>query len=504
MADALLSTPLPHFHRPTSRPETVQPPSYALTLHIPNPSTQTLQPSSTPYLWEKQLTCSQQLTRLTAMDSRASSISQPAPRTRAHSTAVQPTRRDPALDGLRGLAILMVFVYHYGGGLKSSDSLVHLLGLFTESCWTGVILFFALSGFLITGSLWESIGQKHRLRNFYVRRALRILPLYFTALLATAVFAIARGSTFAELKPLATFALFLQDMPHIGSRALEWASPLPLYHLWTIAVEEQFYLIWPLVLLFAHSRRHALRLSLWFVGLTELFLFVVFNYSAFRPAVVAHIYDKFLFTNTSALALGAAVALAMGSRVSPLGRKPGSPRFVRKSATWAFLIGLALFLYSSLTSGSLYLMGPLQFWFGMPAISVAAAAAIPIVMRDGLPRRIFSIPALGWLGRISYGFYILHILLEPLFDHLGAAMVHTHSGQDYQIARLLCAFPITVALSWLSFHLFEMPILSLKRYFPMRQELPWGEPIEPALHTHTRRRRTRSKSGSAPDSDPNA
>src|ERR1700691_6305962 len=92
-------------------------------------------------------------------------------------TAPSP-RRDPALDGLRGLAVLMVFVFHYGGGLQSSHLALRMLGYVTQAGWTGVVLFFALSGFLITGSLWDSLGSRHLLRNFYVRRALRILPLY--------------------------------------------------------------------------------------------------------------------------------------------------------------------------------------------------------------------------------------------------------------------------------------------------------------------------------------
>ena len=262
--------------------------------------------------------------------------------------------------------------------------------------------------------------------------------------------------------------------------------------MWTLAVEEQFYVLWPLILLFAHSRRHALRLSLWFAGVSALFLISVYTLASFKAARTFRIYDQFLFTQACALALGAAVSLAMGNRASPTGRKPGSHRIIRKWAVPAFFTGIAIFLYTSRTSGTFYLNEPLQFWLGLPAISVSAAAAIPLVVRTGLPRKVFSFGPLGWLGRISYGFYIFHILLEPLFDSLAARLVHATAGQDYQLARLLLAFPTTVALAWLSFHLFERPILSLKRFFPMRQELPWGEPIDPELLTH-RRRRSRAK-----------
>jgi len=407
-----------------------------------------------------------------------------------HQTVVR-KQRDPALDGLRGVAVLMVFVFHYGGGLKSTEPAIRLAGLLTEACWTGIVLFFALSGFLITGSLWDSIGQKHRLRNFYSRRALRILPLYYAALLAAGVFALARGFTFAEIKPLGLYVFFLQDLPHLAAKAGQFKSPLPLYHLWTLAVEEQFYLLWPLILLFAHSRRHAVRLSIWFFALTELFLVAVYNLPAFAAARAQQTYDQFLFTHTAALALGAMVSLSMGNRASPTGRKPGSHRVIRKWALPAFVLGVAGFLYSSYHAGSFYLTAASQFWIGLPAISIAAAAAIPLVLRTGLPRKVFSFSPLGWLGRISYGFYIFHILLEPLYDSIAFRLTQVNSGEEYQLLRLVFALPITILVSWLSFNLLELPILHLKRYFPMREELPWGEQVE--VRVHSRRHKSRPR-----------
>ena len=407
------------------------------------------------------------------------------------------TQRDPALDGLRGLAVLMVFIFHYGGGLQSPEPAIRLVGYITQGCWTGIVLFFALSGFLITGSIWDSAGEKHRLRNFYARRALRILPLYFAALIAAAWLAIYNGATFPELKPLLLFVFFLQDLPHLAGAALQNPSPLPLYHLWTLAVEEQFYLIWPLILIFAHSRRHATRLSIWFFGVTQIFLMSVYTLGAFQGARVHHLYDDFLFTHSGALALGAAVSLAMGNRAAPTGRKPGSHRIIRKWALPALLIGFGIFAYSSSYNESLALTGPIQFWLGLPGISISAAAMIPIVLRKGIPRILFSLPPLGWLGRISYGFYIFHILFERYYDHLAVTFSHETSGEYYQIIRFLIAFVLSCLIAWLSFHLFELPILSLKRFFPMSSSLPWGEPIEDL--DRPRRKRSRSKKHSRDD-----
>ena len=416
----------------------------------------------------------------------ASSAASPGPSTLA-SPCVPKTRRDAALDGLRGLAILLVFIFHYGGGLQSTKPAQRLAGYFTQFSWCGVVLFFALSGFLITGSLWETNHTAHRLRNFYARRALRILPLYVAALLATAIAALYTGAHLAQLKPLLVFVFFLQNFPHLSSYALSTPSPLPLYHFWTLAVEEQFYLIWPIVLFLAHSRRHALRLSLWFFGICTFFLFSIYTMAPFVGAVTHHLYDYFLLTQGGAIALGCALSLAMGNRASPTGRKPGTHRLIRKYAHHAFFIGLAIYLLAGIASGTFYLTYPVQFWLGLPALSVAAAAAIPLVLRTGLPRRIFSWTPLGWLGRISYGFYVFHILLEPLYDHLGASISHSYTGDYYHIVRALLAFVITFIVSWLSFYLFETPILSLKRFFPVNASLPWGEPIN---ETPRSRRRT--------------
>src|ERR1700761_1097369 len=179
--------------------------------------------------------------------------------------------RDPALDGLRGVAILLVYIFHYGGGLRSTNLLIRVLGYFTETGWTGVILFFALSGFLITGSLWDSRDERDVLRNFYARRVLRIFPLYYAVVLIALLASVARGNRLAELSPVLLYAGFLQNLPGLVTTALQPTSPLPLFHLWSLAVEEQFYILWPALIFFAGTRSRALNLSLWVVALSELF-----------------------------------------------------------------------------------------------------------------------------------------------------------------------------------------------------------------------------------------
>jgi peptidoglycan/LPS O-acetylase OafA/YrhL len=365
----------------------------------------------------------------------------------------------------------MVFIFHYGGGLQSHNPLVHLLGVITEAGWTGVVLFFALSGFLITGSLWDSFSQPHWLRNFYARRALRILPLYYFVIFVCAFLSVARGTRFNDLKPLALYAFFLQDLPFLADWARLNPSPLPLYHLWSLAVEEQFYLVWPALLLTVRgNRRSALRLSLWAFTACAVFRLVVYGLPALAFTRQAELFDSFLLTHAGALALGAAVALAL--RSSKAGRIAASNQLLHRHAVELFSLGIALFLVSSFFCKSFYLTRPLQFMLGLPGASLACAAAIPILLRPGWPCELFSFAPLRWLGRISYGFYVFHILLQPIFDFLASRITHTADGSYYQTIRLLVAFPITVLVSWLSFYLIEQPFLQRKRLFPMHQPLP--------------------------------
>jgi peptidoglycan/LPS O-acetylase OafA/YrhL len=384
-------------------------------------------------------------------------------------------RHDAALDGLRGIAVLMVFVFHYGGGLQSSHHAVRILGYLTQTGWIGVVLFFALSGFLITGGLWDSLqdAPTHKLavlRNFYVRRALRILPLYFAALLAAVVASIAFGSLFSDLRPLVIFALFLQDLPVLAQAAIHNVSPLPLYHLWSLAVEEQFYLLWPALLLLARTRRGAIHLCLWIFAIAAAFRLIVFGLPALAWTHQHHLFDSFLLTQCGALALGAALALAL--RPDQQLSDTRAMQSLHRWATPAFLTGLTLYLISSLLCGSLYLYFPLQYMLGLPAVSVVAAALLLILLRPGIPRTIASFAPLAWLGRISYGFYVLHILLQPIYDALGERLAHAATGTLYQSARFAVAFPITVLAAWISYHLLELPFLQAKWRFPLRPSLP--------------------------------
>ena len=376
---------------------------------------------------------------------------------------------DPALDGLRGLAVLLIYIFHYGGGLKSPHLVVRLFGYLTASGWVGVELFFALSGFLITGILWDSMQPHrapHRLRNFYARRALRIFPLYYVALAICAIELIAAGGNFSQIRMFYILAFFLQDLPKLTEIAQQIPT-LPHYHLWSIAVEEQFYFLWPFLLLIFSTRRAALRLCLGTFALSLVFCLTIFGMTHVFSAQTARIMSSFLLTHAGALALGGAVAVLLRSPADS-----NEQTTVARFALPAFFLGLATYIASSLFCHTFTLTPRLQFVIGLPAVWLASAATIPLVLRSGLPRRFCSAAPLRFMGRISYGFYVFHLLLQPIFDTIGTHYAHADSGSYYQFVRMAAGFPITLAVAWVSFQLLELPFLQLKRFFPLPSAIP--------------------------------
>ena len=386
------------------------------------------------------------------------SASPPAPQASARDSA-----RDTALDGLRGIAILLVYVFHYGGGLTSSTPPVRLFGYLTQAGWVGVDLFFALSGYLITGLFWADRASPHCLRNFYARRALRILPLYFGALILAAVVAAAvaelAGAPLRTLRPLLLYAGFLQNVPPFVQTALHYPPPLPLYHLWSLAVEEQFYLLWPLLLLACRSRRGAFRLSL-----ISFFLCCELRNFVFNPGGPIHhasimVWSTALPGRCGALALGSALALA----------PQASRKAIRRWAPLAVVLSAAGFVAVGAAEHGVLLNTPMNVVLGLPCAEILSAAVVAASAAEFASassyRSLLSTRPLRALGRISYGVYVFHILLEPCFDRIGAAVTHTQHGMNYQLVRLLVAFPISVAVATLSYRMYERPFLRLRHRF---------------------------------------
>ncbi len=362
------------------------------------------------------------------------------------------SRHLPALDGIRGVAVLAVLLYHYAGGNRSHLAPVRLGAHMLKAGWAGVTLFFALSGFLITGILWDSFGKPHWARNFYARRSLRILPLYFLSLLLVLAGAAFAGSLHPALRRIWIPALFLQNMPHLADLASSIPSPLTIFHFWSLAVEEQFYLIWPFLLILQRSRKGALLLCLGVFLLSACFRTLVWTTFA-HPAD----FWQFLPSRAGELSLGSALAILYRS---------SRWNAVQRWAPAAAALSLAGFVLSSISAGTADLLNPLQNILGLPCMTLFCVAAIALALRPGAIQRLLSAAWLRWIGSLSYGIYVFHILLGAPFHALAVALCGSRGEAAVLSAQFVIVLAGSIAAAWLSFHFFETPFLGLKERYP--------------------------------------
>ncbi|MEI9981348.1 MAG: acyltransferase [Edaphobacter sp.] len=357
----------------------------------------------------------------------------------------------PALDGLRGLAVLMVFVYHYGGGMQSSIRAMRIFGAINKGGWTGVTLFFLLSGFLITGILWDSLGEPHWWRNFYARRTLRIFPLYFGTLLLVMAAAALVGAFRQAASQIWIPALFLQNMPYLIDQVDHIGSPLSLFHFWSLAVEEQFYLVWPFLLLLQKSQRSARRLCVTVFALSFVFRVLIVKFNPHWQE-----YVEFLLSRGGELAVGCWLAICY--------RGPAWSRLERL-APYAAVAGLAGFTVSGIVGGTFELFSPLMVIAGLPSATVLFAALLVLSLRPGLVQQVASWGWLRWTGGISYGIYVFHMLFVAQFSWIARHIFGEQNHTRFVMGEFIVAATGSVLAAWLSFHFFETPFLRLKRRF---------------------------------------
>jgi peptidoglycan/LPS O-acetylase OafA/YrhL len=341
------------------------------------------------------------------------------------------------LDGLRGVAILLVVLDH------SAWPIAKLGG----PC--GVTLFFVLSGFLITRVVQTEIDRTGRLsyRNFYQRRALRLLPALLLLLAMYVPTALLLGEPAPTIAQATLAGLFYFN--NLTVLMPGWSAGY-LGHLWSLSMEEQFYLLWPalLVLLLAGRKKWSLYLVLVAAAasLIDRFLFGWSDATAYRYAYYLPI------PNAWALLLGAALAMALrrGLRAAP------SSWIGASALTGLLLTSSVLGLVHGLHSGNNY---------GMRLVCGPIAGAFSVVLLWAVTTRRTRLNALlehRWLvffGTISYGLYLWHSLLTAVL----AALV---PGREVvNVIRSSSAAVLAVGAAWLSFTYVETPFLRWKRSF---------------------------------------
>jgi peptidoglycan/LPS O-acetylase OafA/YrhL len=358
----------------------------------------------------------------------------------------------PALDGIRGLAILMVMVFHF---YDSSPTPSHSLNAFNHIVQfgqTGVDLFFVLSGFLITGILLDAKHTAHYFRNFYARRVLRIFPLYYGALIV--VFVLGHHS-----------ADYIPQLPRGANQLLYWmyasnfwdANARGLGHFWSLAIEEQFYLIWPAVVWFSSERR-----------LKQICIATFFGAFVSRWYVARHFPGAefyWTFCRVDALAVGALIAaLARSDRGLYLLRKYSLPVVV----VAVLLTAMAWLVIPKGTGGWGVIVkhSLLALIFGA-AVSLAGAAKEPAVFVH-----VFSARWLRLLGKYSYGMYVYHGMIIDALKHFAPADWFGARLQSHflgNVSHAILGMAVTFVLAFISWHVFEKQFLKLKRYFEYRQ-----------------------------------
>ncbi len=350
----------------------------------------------------------------------------------------------PALDGVRGIAVLVIMGYHGGvfltnGGFYSLDT------------------FFALSGFLITSLLvaeWRTTGTL-RLRTFWSRRARRLLPALLVLLLGVAVYnaLLVPAGTYPHLRSDALSALFYYANWHFivaGSNYFnQTGATSPLLHTWSLAVEEQFYLVWPLIVLAMLKIFRTLRALLVFcvVGAVASACEMAVLYSPANRNRVYYGTD----TRAQSLLIGAALAVVLAlwaERSRRVGRVATSPPGHRALLAVGVLglVGSAV-LWTTVTFNMAF-----AFRGGFLLAAVATCCVLMSVVRaPGTPiARFFSLPPLRYLGRVSYGMYLWHF---PLFQYVDHARTDL---SPYPLFALRTA--LTIAIASVSFYLVELPI----------------------------------------------
>ena len=349
-------------------------------------------------------------------------------------------RRAPGLDGVRALAVLAVVGFHEGASELSGGFL-------------GVDVFFVLSGFLITDLLatqYDRLGGRLDLKDFWSRRARRLLPaLALMLIVVTAAATVIEPGQSASLRLALLAAVtytsnwyqILHHVSYFASLGL-FTAPPPLDHLWSLAIEEQFYLIWPLILwvliLRLNGRRARITATLILAAVSALAM--ALEYSPGDPSLVYYGTD----THASALLIGAALALAF-----PLATVMSLPASQVRRLDAAGVVGLVLLAWAAgHFSGNDRAVYPA----GLILAAVGAAGLVAAAAGTGVIAAMTSLPPLRWVGIRSYGIYLWH---WPVIALAGAI---TGPGPTSAWLWLIEA-AVTIGLACASWRFVETPIL---------------------------------------------
>jgi peptidoglycan/LPS O-acetylase OafA/YrhL len=359
-----------------------------------------------------------------------------------------------SLDGLRGVAILLVVFYHYLPRYNRNPiSAIASLG------WSGVDLFFVLSGFLITGILYDTRTASGRFSAFYARRALRLLPLYSLAIAVILVGThFLRGyRTWSDIPLFLYCANITIVLPHPPGTFLPYFD---CRHFWSLALEEQFYSIWPFVVFFVPRRGSLMKICLGGIA-AALALRITLAILGVSMSVV----NTQLPTRMDSLLIGALLALGV--------RGPNPERWLDRRTLLRIMLAAAVALAAVLG------IAKTLFWTSIPMstagytiLAVIYASMLALALIPGsATNRIGSNAVLRFFGKYSYGLYVWHYLFIPVCSKWSAwfrAHIHFRLAADAVCTMTLLAVFTGMAVS--SYWLFEVHFLRLKSKYTVNSK----------------------------------
>lgn len=358
-------------------------------------------------------------------------------------------RRIAELDGLRGIAILLVLMGHlfaYAMMGRSWSGLGKIVLALTGPGWLGVDIFFVLSGFLITGILLkDKETSQHYIRNFYGRRVLRILPLYAVALILVAVFYHHPGPTL-----VLGVLMCVNFAPIFNIEVVSGAAAL-----WSLSVEEHFYLIWPWIVRTFRP-----------TTLAAVCLFICAAEPAIRAITIFMVPDVYFYSwfRFDGLAWGALMAVTVHEL-----RGRGGRRTALRFAAILCAVSIAGIVIGG-PHGILHRSNRLgaAFQFTLAEMGTAGLVLALVTLSGSRIAAPFRFAPLLLFGDLSYCLYIAHMFVVDLVDRIGSHFTDIDAGMTrlpFLTVRAAIVLVATLAIAALSRRYFEQPILKLKRYF---------------------------------------
>ena len=370
-----------------------------------------------------------------------------------------------SLDGVRGVAISLVLVVHLlwasaNTGSRVLDFISNLRG----ACWIGVDLFFALSGFLITGILVDTLESECFFRNFYARRILRIFPLYYGLILM--LFLFLRPHGYAETRPFYLLLFYLQNTPLWWNFSSSQLMGDLVGHLWSLSVEEQFYLVWPLLVFSIRDRRRLLWATVCLAALAPISRFLLISHGA-------------SFTNTYELTICRADSLLGGAWLA-LAVRGRLRAYVFRFAPWFFALSMACCVAIGWRSGFDWATSWDINTYGYSVIAIGSISLIAMSLRpESFTASAMRVGFLRFLGKYSYGIYVYHQVIRVPLERYFRAFLESqiHSKVLLHLTDLIICLLIIIPIAVLSYHLYEAPFLKLKKYFSYSARRPVEFPL---------------------------